>query len=267
MLRKAFTLIELLIVIAVLGGLIAIVIPALRHSRTQAKSVICSSNLGQLAVLMNLYASFHRTYPPGICSLPAYLGIPPGGRIDNATIDRAGWWWFHFLMDTNESPEVVKKMLTCPSSIDTESPDLNVLCGNYGVNYSICKLSTMTLTDEFRGRPLSPSSMRRPAQNILLADSGFALMSWKAASSDTTLTFECPTRRDVYYIPGLSINAGKTLYPDLQADAVNGRHPKRSLNTIFADGAARKMSAEDLVITTSNPSDSPSYLIWSPASN
>jgi prepilin-type N-terminal cleavage/methylation domain-containing protein/prepilin-type processing-associated H-X9-DG protein len=266
MFRKAFTLIELLVVIAILGGLIAVVLPALRHSKNQAKSVVCTSNLGQLAVLLNSYANFNNSYPPGFCALPGYQAEPPGGRIKNSSSDYVGWWWFHFLMDTQESNTLVEKMLDCPASKIVKKSTINFLCGNYGINYSICKIATISTTEEFYGRSFGPLSLRSPARNILLADSGYELMSWKCASLDSALVFECPPRQDVYYIPGLSINSSKTINPELQADAIGGRHPNRSLNAIFADGAAKKMPAENLLITTDVPSESPAYLIWSPSS-
>ena len=53
---KAFTLIELLIVIAVLALLLAILIPSLRKSRRSAQKVVCNSNLKQIGVAANLYA-------------------------------------------------------------------------------------------------------------------------------------------------------------------------------------------------------------------
>ncbi|MHC4084546.1 MAG: prepilin-type N-terminal cleavage/methylation domain-containing protein [Planctomycetota bacterium] len=45
--RKAFTLIEILVVIAVIALLIALLLPALERARGQAKTVICQSNLQQ----------------------------------------------------------------------------------------------------------------------------------------------------------------------------------------------------------------------------
>jgi hypothetical protein len=228
--------------------------------------VICTSNLGQLALLLNSYANFQDTYPPGFCNISGYFSPPPGGYIGNASKDHMGWWWFHFLMDAKESPSTVKKMLSCPSSVLTENPGLNVLCGNYGINYSICKIAKLDCDEEFFGRSLSPASIRRLSQNVLLADSGYGLMSWKAATLDPACTFEWPTRQDVYYVPGLSINSHKTIYPDLETDAIGGRHPYRSLNVVLADGAAKKIPAEDLLIEADNPSNSPGYLIWSPLS-
>jgi prepilin-type N-terminal cleavage/methylation domain-containing protein len=51
--RKAFTLVELLVVIAVISVLMGILVPALSDARQIAKQVVCQSNLRQL-VLANI---------------------------------------------------------------------------------------------------------------------------------------------------------------------------------------------------------------------
>ena len=48
--RRAFTLVELLAVTAILGALIAIVMPALSRARTQAQTTSCLHNMRQLAM-------------------------------------------------------------------------------------------------------------------------------------------------------------------------------------------------------------------------
>ena len=53
--RRAFTLLELLIVLAVLVLLIAILVPSLRAARSQTKRAVCASNLGQIARGWHLY--------------------------------------------------------------------------------------------------------------------------------------------------------------------------------------------------------------------
>ena len=45
--HKRFTLIELLIVIAIIGILVTLLIPSLRSAREKAKFAICSSNRNQ----------------------------------------------------------------------------------------------------------------------------------------------------------------------------------------------------------------------------
>lgn len=63
--RGAFTLIELLAVIAVIAILTAILIPVLGSAREQARMAACSSNLRQLGIGVQLYAAEHAdTTPP-----------------------------------------------------------------------------------------------------------------------------------------------------------------------------------------------------------
>jgi len=52
---RAFTLLELLVVIAVIGLLTAILVPTLRLARRHAKTVACRSNLKQWSVVLELY--------------------------------------------------------------------------------------------------------------------------------------------------------------------------------------------------------------------
>ncbi|WP_081721908.1 type II secretion system protein [Geminisphaera colitermitum] len=55
-LSRAFTLIELLAVIVIIGLLAAIIIPVVGVVRATAHTSVCSSNLRQLAMACNLYA-------------------------------------------------------------------------------------------------------------------------------------------------------------------------------------------------------------------
>jgi prepilin-type N-terminal cleavage/methylation domain-containing protein/prepilin-type processing-associated H-X9-DG protein len=53
--RRAFTLVELLVVIAIIAILMALLMPALERAREQAIRVICRSNQGQMTLAWNLY--------------------------------------------------------------------------------------------------------------------------------------------------------------------------------------------------------------------
>lgn len=55
--RGAFTLIELLLVIAILGILAVLLLPALERSKARAKSIFCMSNNKQLAYAWTMYSN------------------------------------------------------------------------------------------------------------------------------------------------------------------------------------------------------------------
>jgi prepilin-type N-terminal cleavage/methylation domain-containing protein/prepilin-type processing-associated H-X9-DG protein len=62
--NKAFTLIELLIVIAVIALVLALLMPAMARARQQGRSVLCSSNLRQMLFAAAMYANENDEYFP-----------------------------------------------------------------------------------------------------------------------------------------------------------------------------------------------------------
>lgn len=64
--QQGFTLIELVVVIAIVGILLAIVIPAVQAIRGAAARSECANNLRQIALANQNYLSAHRKFPPGI---------------------------------------------------------------------------------------------------------------------------------------------------------------------------------------------------------
>jgi prepilin-type N-terminal cleavage/methylation domain-containing protein/prepilin-type processing-associated H-X9-DG protein len=58
--RKAFTLVELLVVVAIVGLLVGLLVPAVQASREQARIANCASNMRQVGLAMAYYCDSHR---------------------------------------------------------------------------------------------------------------------------------------------------------------------------------------------------------------
>jgi prepilin-type N-terminal cleavage/methylation domain-containing protein/prepilin-type processing-associated H-X9-DG protein len=64
--RRAFTLIELVVVIAIIALLISILLPALGAARERTRSVLCRTRLGELGRCEALYANDYGVFSPCI---------------------------------------------------------------------------------------------------------------------------------------------------------------------------------------------------------
>lgn len=62
--RRGFTLVELLVVVAIIGLLVALLLPAVSSARSAARNVQCKNNLRQLAMATLLYEGATRHFPP-----------------------------------------------------------------------------------------------------------------------------------------------------------------------------------------------------------
>jgi len=242
-----FTLTELFVVIATIALLMAISVPSLQNSRQHAKAVLCGSNIKQLVLGLIMYGTENKTFPYGFHNS---LTSPPGGFPGGAAYDRKGWWWFNYCMDYSKRDETRKTILRCPSK-QLIKPELkyNILCGNYGVNQSTCKSSRGRLSHaEFIGKPLCSADILYPSQTLLVVDSGYSMITWWHATNAPPVALDRNVIEDTAYIPGLIINSEKDLWPGQEWDAIDGRHPNKTINVGFADGHMSRKKADDLFV-------------------
>ncbi|HWN96859.1 MAG TPA: prepilin-type N-terminal cleavage/methylation domain-containing protein [Methylomirabilota bacterium] len=99
--HRAFTLVEMLVVIAIIAILAAMLLPALSKSKGKAQRISCVSNIKQTGLAILLWAHDHEGKYPWL------VKTADGGSY---SLDKA---WQHF---TNISEELVTpKVLHCPS--------------------------------------------------------------------------------------------------------------------------------------------------------
>lgn len=63
--ERGFTLIEMMIVVAIIAILVAILVPNFIRARAQAQTAACEANLKEIATILELYQTDHQAYPTG----------------------------------------------------------------------------------------------------------------------------------------------------------------------------------------------------------
>lgn len=148
--RTAFTLIEVLIVIAVVGILTALLLPALRSARNQTRQTQCASNMKQVALGMAMYWADYDEY------LPATI---------HEEYDLPCALWGQLVARYTHGREVFR----CPTLGATVNEDVHYF--NYFQLFLTVPFGYNRTYLGHPGRPTPISKVKQPSETILLVDS------------------------------------------------------------------------------------------------
>jgi len=158
---SAFTLVELLTVIGVLGLLAALLLPAISRFAENSKSAACMGNLRQLGAAVFMYVGEHNGQ------------FPDAGTSTDSNINATGLQWDYQLMPylgvdldapgRNWRDVGKKSVFRCPGAL--VSPALPARSRSYSFNRRITR--GVDPTDR------RPSSLIRPSETLLIAEIEF----------------------------------------------------------------------------------------------
>lgn len=115
--ERGFTLIEMMIVVAIIAILVGILVPNFMRARAQAQTAACEANLKEIATALELYETDNDRYPasgtvdPSNTELQAYLKQTPVDPV-------AGPGAYYSFTVSNPGTATASYVILCPGSHD-----------------------------------------------------------------------------------------------------------------------------------------------------
>lgn len=246
--HPGFTLIEILVTIAIISILTATLFPVFARARENARRTSCMSNLKQFGIAMMMYVQdYDEMYPMAVAS---NMGSNPPGGAQN--LGGNNWSWQQLLHPYHKSIQI----FYCPSGIRIPVTGENrdyITYGNYGANRLIIPSF---------GTALKLATIDAPATTYAMMDAGtYVLSPARAIPGGETVSYG-------NYLPGMgtigaACVAAAAPYNVLQEDCKGGRHLD-GVNMAFADGHVKWLKTT--IISEQAQKTAPTeFGAWNPA--
>lgn len=143
---RGFTIIELLVVVAIIGILVAILLPAINAIRENARRTVCMSQMRQVGLAVIAHQQTRGRFPLATDS-PAYLITATPGSTD--TLDEAGYSWIVKVLPYMEETQAEADVLANSATHSLPSFDAGIMLES-GIHVSELKLPLL-LCPSFSG--------------------------------------------------------------------------------------------------------------------
>lgn len=222
--QKAFTLVELLVVISIIGLLAGLGIPAISAGLSKAKDGACLANLRQLGTALLSYPADNGGYLPR-ANNNAVDGNPNGVEWPKAI--------YEYIPTKSGSitGKQVNKVFLCPA--EKQPPDSSNSCWQYTASFALeaGNSSTKPTGDSGNG-PRTLASIQQPTKTILLVDGKIGISSYPYQTESAT-TWNA-----------LKTDLGQSETSKLEK--VSFRHSgKKGINALYVDGHVATLKWSD----------------------
>lgn len=248
---RAFTLVELLVVMAIMATLLSIMLPSLRQARKQARATVCKSNLHQLHLANSNYAVENNDFyvPAASDMLTGFGGRHRwhGVRLADSVHPDPQMNTFDPLKGPLAPSLLDGKVKHCPERVGfIEEGDRNAFeAGNGGYGYNLVGVgsrfyqSVWSHAELKAGRPYmlgwTASGLKRPAGTIMFTDTAFKQYHSKHGDYLTEYSFCEPPWGISATVGGPQVRTGQPPEVWLMMPTVHFRHSGRA-NVAWCDG-------------------------------
>lgn len=206
--RKAFTLIELMVVLGIIMILVSLLLPIIKSARDQADTIICLSNLRQMGIAAQNYVAVNQGYYPIARDGSAEWDF----KVTAAGVEPGILWM----------GQTTLKIQQCPSYAG-KSPTVTDPYTGYNYNTSYIGHGV----GEFRIMPAKATQVRRPAEVALFGDGQYY--------GGTNKYMRAP-RKDIPIAKGDSVSVA------VRAAGTQGYRHRGKTNVVYCDGHAATVS-------------------------